>query len=295
MQTLAPYVMHIAIMSCIYVMLVQSLNIMLGYSGLLSLATPAFLGMGAYTAALLSLHGGWNSGVTFCCAAVVGAVTGLALGVPSLRLSRHSFVIVTLSFTLLLQLIASNWVDLTRGAMGISNIPAVRLFGWTLTDKGPWLIFVLLLSALVVLATWLIVSSRLGRAMIAVRDNEPLAVAAGIDPMKIRLFAFACSGVFAGLAGACYAHYISFIDPGVFSFWFSEPLLIMVVLGGSGTLWGPVLGAVAFTVIPELLRMAPDVRSLLYGIILLVSVLFMPRGMAAWFGRPTVTGAGVGK
>ncbi len=114
----------------------------------------------------------------------------------------------------------------------------MRLFGVAVTDKGPWLVLVLSLSALIVLATWLVVSSRLGRAMVAVRDNEPLAVAAGIDPLKIRLFAFACSGAFAGLAGACYAHYISFIDPGVFGFWFSEPLLIMVVLGGSGTLWG---------------------------------------------------------
>jgi branched-chain amino acid transport system permease protein len=293
MPTLAPYLLHIAIMSCIYVMLAQSLNIMLGYCGLLSLATPAFLGMGAYTTALLSLHG-WNSGLTFGCAVAVGAATGLSLGIPSLRLSRHSFVIVTLSFTLLLQLIASNWVALTRGAMGISDIPAVRLFGITLTDKAPWLAMVLLLSALVMLATWLIVSSRLGRAMIAVRDNEPLAIAAGIDPLTIRLFAFACSGAFAGLAGACYAHYISFIDPGVFGFWFSEPLLIMVVLGGSGTLWGPALGAIAFTVIPEALRMAPEVRSLIYGIILLVSVLFMPRGLAAWFGRPDAAGAGAG-
>lgn len=294
MQAMAPYVMHVAIMCCIYVMLVQSLNIMLGYSGLLSLATPAFLGMGAYTSALLALRG-YDSTLSFPAAFVVGAITGVALGIPSLRLSRHSFVIVTLSFTLLLQLVASNWVDLTRGAMGISDIPPVRLPGLTISDKGPWLVFVLLLAGFVVLATGMIVSSRLGRAMIAVRDNEPLAIAAGLDPLRIRLFAFGCSGAFAGLAGACYAHYISFIDPGLFGFWFSEPLLIMVVLGGSGTLWGPVLGAIVFTVVPEVLRMAPDVRSLVYGAILLVSALFMPRGMAAWFGRPAVSGAGVGK
>lgn len=295
MEQLAPYLLHVAIMSCIYVMLVQSLNLMLGYSGLLSLCTPAFLGIGAYTSALLSLRAGLGAEVTFVCAAAVGALSGLCLGVPSLRLSRHSFVIVTLSFTLLLQLVASNWVSLTRGAMGISDIPAVRLFGQAVTGKGAWLILTLVLAGVVVFATWAIVSSRLGRAMIAMRDNEPLAVASGIDPLKIRLFAFTCSGAFAGLAGACYAHYITFIDPGVFGFWFSEPLLIMVVLGGSGTLWGPVLGAVVFTAMPELLRMAPEVRSLLYGIVLLVSVLYLPRGMAAWFGRPVVTGAGIGK
>lgn len=294
MVSLTPYLAHIAIMTCIYVMLVQSLNLMLGYSGLLSLATPAFLGMGAYTAALLGFAH-VDSTLSFVCAAAIGAATGLVLGVPSLRLSRHSFVIVTLSFTLLLQLVASNWVDLTHGAMGLSDIPAVRLFGRTLAGKSGWLVLVGGLAACVVIATFLIVSSRLGRAMIAVRDNEPLAVAAGIDPLKIRLFAFAVSGAFAGLAGACYAHYISFIDPGVFGFWFSEPLLVMVVLGGSGTLWGPVLGAVVFTALPELLRLAPEIRSLLYGIILLLAVLYLPRGLGTWFGRPAPAGAGVGK
>ena len=295
MQNLAPYLTHIAIMSCIYVMLVQSLNIMLGYSGLLSLATPAFLGMGAYTSALLSMRMGWSAGLTFPCAAAIGGITGVALGIPSLRLSRHSFVIVTLSFTLLLQLVASNWIEVTRGALGLANIPSVRFLDVTLDSKASWLTFVAILAALVVLATWLIVSSRLGRAMIAVRDNEPLAVAAGIDPLKIRLFAFACSGAFAGIAGACYAHYITFIDPGVFGFSFSEPLLVMVILGGSGTLLGPVLGAIVFTLLPEALRLAPDVRSLLYGIILLVSVLFMPRGLATLFGRPAAAGAGAGQ
>lgn len=294
MAALTPYLAHIAIMICIYVMLVQSLNLMLGYCGLLSLATPAFLGMGAYTAALLGFAH-VDSALSFPAAAAVGAVTGMALGVPSLRLSRHSFVIVTLSFTLLLQLVASNWVDLTRGAMGLADIPAVRLFGIAVAGKGGWLVLVAVLAALVVLATFLIVTSRLGRAMIAVRDNEPLAVAAGIDPLKIRLFAFAVSGGFAGLAGACYAHYISFIDPGVFGFWFSEPLLIMVVLGGSGTLWGPVAGAVVFTALPELLRLAPEMRSLLYGMILLLAVLYLPRGLGTFVGRAAPAGAGVGK
>jgi branched-chain amino acid transport system permease protein len=280
MQDLAPYLLHIAIMTCIYVMLAQSLNIMLGYCGLLSLATPAFLGMGAYASALLSMRLGWDATLTFPSALVVGGLSGLVLGVPSLRLSRHSFVIVTLSFTLLLQLMASNWIDLTRGALGISDIPGVRFVGRSVTDKVDWLLFSGFVAILVVAATGLVVSSRLGRAMVAVRDNEPLAVAAGIDPLKIRLFAFCCSGAIAGLAGACYAHYVTFIDPGMFGFWFSEPILVMVLLGGVGTLYGPIFGAVIFTVLPELLRLTPEIRSLLYGVILLLSVLFLPQGFS---------------
>lgn len=297
MPDVSPYLLHIGIMSGIYVLLVLSLNIMLGYCGLLSLATPAFLGLGAYASALLHLKLGWDAGASVPAAVLVGAASGVALGIPSLRLSRHSFVIVTLSATLLLQLVAGNWVDLTRGALGLADIPTMRVGDVRIEGKPAWLALMATLAACGIAVFQAIVSSRLGRAMIAVRDNEPLAVAAGIDVLKIRLFAFCCSGAFAALAGACYAHYLSFIDPGVFGFSFSEALLVMVILGGSGTVWGPVLGAIVFTVLPEALRMAPELRSLLYGVLLLGFVLFMPDGMARWFGRPgrTAVPGGAGR
>lgn len=284
----SPYVMHVFIMTGIYVLLVLSLNLVLGFCGLLSLATPAFLGMGAYATTLLSITFGWDSTATFGCAILGGVLTSLAFGAPSLRVSRHSFVIVTLSATLLLQLVAMNWVDLTRGSLGISSIPAASFFGFTLADKTRWFYFMALVAFAAIWATGVIIKSRVGRAMIAARDNETLATAIGLDVFRLRLFAFALSGALAGLAGACYAHYLTFIDPGVFGFSFSESLLIMVILGGSGTLWGPVLGAVVFTALPELLRVAPELRSLIYGAILLGIVLFMPRGLASWFGRPEV-------
>lgn len=295
MTFFSPYILHILIMISINVMLVQSLNVMLGYSGLLSLATPAFFGIGAYTSALMAIHFGLSAELTFPCAAIAGLMAGIVIGVPSLRLSRHSFVIVTLSFTLLLQLVASNWVSLTRGALGLSDIPGARLFGMPVSGKIEWLAASAVFSGLVLLASYFILSSRLGRVMIAMRDNEPLAIASGIDPLKIRLFAFSCSGAFAGLAGACYAHYLTFIDPGVFGFWFSEPLLVMVILGGPGTFWGPVLGAVVFTALPEVLRLSPEIQSLLYGFVLLITALYFPRGMAAYFGRPAVAGAEAGR
>lgn len=280
------YVLHIMIMTGIYVLLVLSLNLVLGYSGLLSLATPAFLGMGAYISALLSLRLGWDSSVTFVCAVLGGALTSLVMGIPSLRVSRHSFVIVTLSSTLLLQLLANNWVDLTRGSLGLSGIPAPRVGSWVIQSKLQWYYVMLTLSAVGIFLVGRMVSSRVGRAMVAARDNEPLATAIGLDVFQLRLLAFAVSGALAGAAGACYAHYLTFIDPGVFGFSFSEALLIMVILGGSGTLWGPVFGAVVFTLLPELLRVAPEVRSLLYGLLLFFIVLRMPRGLASWFGRP---------
>jgi len=279
------YVLHVGIMTGIFVILVQSLNLVLGYSGLLSLATPAFFGMGAYCTTLLSLRYGLDNALTFAAAAIAGLSTGVLVGIPSLRLSRHSFVIVTLSFTLLLQLVAYNWVDLTRGAMGIASIPAPRLFGMAWTDKFVWYYVVLVMAALAIGVMQAIVGSRIGRAMIATRDNEPLAVAVGIDTFRIKIFAFAVSGALAGLGGAVYAHYLTFIDPGVFGFSFTETLLIMVILGGSGTLWGPVIGALVFTALPELLRLTPEVRSLAYGVILLAVVLAMPKGVASWVGQ----------
>jgi branched-chain amino acid transport system permease protein len=278
------YVLHIAIMTLIFVVLVQSLNLVLGYLGLLSLATPAFFGIGAYVAALTALKLGWSGPATIAAAALAGVATGLIIGVPSLRVSRHSFVIVTLSVTLLLQLAAGNWEELTRGALGLANIPPPRLLGFAVDGKVTWYYFVLIFAVAAVFLTHVVVSSPLGRAMIAARDNEVLAKAVGIDVYRVRLFAFAVSGGLAGLGGALYAHYFSFIDPGVFGFSYSEVLLIMVILGGAGTLWGPVLGAVAFTALPEVLRVAPQTRSLVYGFILLAIVLYMPRGLVAWLG-----------
>lgn len=283
----SPYVIHIGVMTFLYVILVQSLNLVLGYCGLLSLATPAFFGIGAYASALLSLRLGWDALATFAVAVVAGAASGLAIAGPSLRVSRHSFVIVTLSATLLLQLVANNWVDLTRGALGLSGIPAPSFAGLRVTEKADWYWFSLGLAIAAIGVAQAIVGSRTGRAMVASRDNEQLAVAQGIDVLATRLFAFSVSGALAGLAGAAYAHYLTFIDPGVFGFSLTESLLIMVILGGSGTLWGPVAGAIVFTVIPEVLRLAPELRSLLYGFVLLAVVLFLPRGFAAWFGRPS--------
>jgi branched-chain amino acid transport system permease protein len=281
----SPYLLHVAILTGIAVLLVQSLNLVLGYCGLLSLATPAFFGIGAYVATLLSLRFGLDSSLTFAAAAGAGVVTAVALAVPSLRLSRHSFVIVTLSFTLLLQLIATNWIDLTRGALGIANIPPPRLFGIAWTDRTVWYYGLLAAAALSVASTWMIVGSRVGRALIATRDNEVLAIAVGLATLRLKIFAFAVSGAYAGFAGAAYAHYLTYIDPGVFGFGLTESLLIMVILGGPGTLWGPVVGAIVFTALPEFLRLTPELRSLLYGAILLAIVLFLPRGLlGGWRG-----------
>ncbi len=273
----SPYLLHIAVMTGIYIILVQSLNLVLGYCGLLSLASPAFFGIGAYIATLLALRLGWDSLATFPLAGFGGVLAAALVGFPSLRVSRHAFVIVTLAATLLLQLAALNWEEMTRGPLGLPNIPAPRLMGFAVTTRVGWYYLCAAAAALAIFCTWLVVGSRMGRAMIAARDNEQLALACGIDVFRTRLFVFCFSGGLAALGGGLYAHFISYIDPGVFGFSISETLLIMVILGGSGTLWGPVMGAVVFTAVPELLRLTPEIRSLLYGAILLLIVVYRPR------------------
>lgn len=273
----SPYVLHIAVITGIYIVLAQSMNLVLGYSGLLSLASPAFFGIGAYIATLLALRMGWDSSLTLALSAFGGAVAAAIVGFPSLRVSRHAFVIVTLAATLLLQLIALNWEDVTRGSLGLANIPAPRFFGLQVTTRMQWYYTCAAAALGAIFCTWLVVGSRFGRAMVAARDNEQLALACGIDAFRTRLFAFCLSGGLAAVAGALYAHFITYIDPGVFGFSVSETLLIMVIVGGSGTLWGPVAGAIVFTALPELLRLAPEIRSLVYGAILLAIVVWQPR------------------
>lgn len=273
----SPYLLHIAVITGIYVVLAQSLNLVLGYCGLLSLATPAFFGIGAYVATLLALRAGWDTTATLALAAVGGVIASVLIGFPSLRVSRHAFVIVTLAATLLLQLVALNWEDVTRGSLGLPNIPAARFLGVAIVERTQWYYAAAVAAIGTVALTGLIVSSRFGRAMLAVRDNEQLAAACGIDPFRTRLFTFCVSGALAAVAGGLYAHFITYIDPGVFGFSVTETLLIMVILGGAGTLWGPVAGALIFTALPEALRLTPELRSLAYGAILLAIVLYRPR------------------
>ena len=276
------YLLHIMVMTEIYVILALSLNLVLGYAGLLSLAPPAFFGIGAYTSALLALRLNLPIWITLPAAGVAGLAFAAAIGVPSLRLSRHSFVIVTLSFTLLAQLVATKWTDLTRGAMGLPGIPAATVFSIPVTGKIAWYYFVLVITLVCLAFFTLLVRSRLGRAILTVREDEILAQAAGIHTWKVKLYTFAISGLLGGVAGSCYAHYITFIDPAVFDFYYMENLLIMVILGGAGTVWGVVAGAAIFNVVPELLRIHPELRTFLYGIVLLVAVSVAPGGLAGW-------------
>jgi branched-chain amino acid transport system permease protein len=197
-----------------------------------------------------------------------------------LRLEGAYFVIVTLSFAQVLRLLANNWVGLTNGPMGVSGIVPPSFGPLVLQSKHALYYLGLTLAALGIAAVRFYVRSNLGRAAVAVRENRNVAHSVGIDPFTVGLITFVLAAFLAGIAGAFYGHYITFVGPEIFGFGFMASMLIMVLAGGQGTLVGPILGALLVTLLQEYLRAAQEIRLSLFGALLMLLVLVMPRGLA---------------
>jgi len=278
------YVMHIIILSGIYIIFALSYDIVVGYLGMLSLAHPAFYGVGAYTSVLLVMKLNVPFLLAFALAGPLALIVALIVGYPALRLSYHSFAIVTLAFTLMMRILWINWETLTNGPMGIPGVPRPRIdipFLGTIniaTSTG-YYYFILILVILTCLFIYLMINSRVGRALLSIRENEVLAETLGVNAFKYRMIAFAIGAFFAGIAGSFTAHYITFVGPEFTDFYYITMLLIMVILGGSGTIHGVILGAIVFTFVPEYLRITPEFRDVIYGFVLVLTIIFMPGGI----------------
>jgi branched-chain amino acid transport system permease protein len=248
--------------------------------GLLAMANAAFMGLGAYTASLLTM----NLGAPFPLAVLGGValptVTALLVGLPTLRLSGVYLAMATLGFGEVVRVFLLNADSLTGGALGLSGIP--QLTQW-------W--HVLLAVVVVLLVLWRLRRSRIGRAFEAIKEDEIAASLMGIGVMAHKMLAFALGAAIAGLAGALSAHLTFFIGPNEFGFDRGVDILTMTIFGGIGGLTGPVLGATVITLLPELLRSFRDYRTMINGAILVLVVLFLPKGlwdparMRSWFGR----------
>jgi ABC-type branched-subunit amino acid transport system ATPase component/ABC-type branched-subunit amino acid transport system permease subunit len=275
------YHLHVAIMAGIFTVLALSLNLLLGYTGQLSLGHAAFFGIGAYTSALLALRLEWPFWVGLPSAAVAAGLAGWAIGRLALRVRGAYFVLVTISFAGVISLVSVNWMELTNGPLGLPGVPAPALGGFVFRAKSAYYYLVLVAAAGAFLLCHRLVRSRLGRAFVALRENEPLAESVGIDPTRTLVLATVTSAAMAGVAGSLYAHYTRFVSPEVFLFSYTVTMVIMVVAGGKGTLLGPVVGAVLFTVLPEALREAVDWQwqMLAYGVLLVLLVFFLPHGI----------------
>ena len=284
----SPYYLHVTIMAGIFTILALSLNLLLGYTGQLSLGHAAFFGIGAYPSALLALKLEWPFWIGLPAAALAAGLAGWAIGRLALKVRGAYFVLVTISFAGVISLVSVNWMELTNGPLGLPGVPAPELAGLSFRTKSAYYYLVLLAAAVAYLVCHRLVHSRLGRAFLALRENEALAESVGVDPVRTLVLAAVVSAALAGVAGSLYAHYTRFVSPEVFLFSYTVTMVIMVVAGGKGTLLGPVVGALLFTVLPEALReaMAWQWQMLAYGVLLVVLVYFLPRGIvpavSAW-------------
>jgi branched-chain amino acid transport system permease protein len=280
------YFAHILVLACYYTLLSVSLNLVVGYAGLPALGHIGFACVGAYSSALLSVNLGLSPWLGLPVAAGLAALSGAAIGIPSLRLEGDYFALATLGFGIIIYAIAKNWTGLTRGSMGIPGIPAYSVAGKPL--QSPWstlaLYFPIAASGVFLINT--ITRSPFGLVLTGLREDEEATQALGKDTTSAKLKAFVVGASLAGVAGAMYAHYFTYIDPSSFSVMESLLVLFMIIFGGLGTIRGSIAGAILLVLFPELLRylgvpssIAGPLRQVVYGTGLVLLMLFRPQGL----------------
>jgi len=279
------YILHILILIGIYIILSISLNLIAGYTGLLSIAHAAFYGIGAYVAALMALNLHSPFLVNIVCAIILSGLLGAMVGIPSLRIRDDYFVIATFAFQVISFSILNNWVSFTGGPMGLPGIPQPTIFGLTISSHLGFLLLIGFFCALIFWLSHRIVQSPFGRVLKAIREDEVFAQAAGKNVAAFKVLVFVIGAGMAAIAGVMYVYYISFIDPSSFTVMESIFIISVVIVGGAGSLWGPVIGAVVLVVLPELLRfiglpsfVAANVRQILYGGLLVAFMMWRPHG-----------------
>lgn len=278
-----PYLLTLGISIAVFATIASCFNLVYGFTGLLCFAQVAFLGIGAYAAAILVTRAGWSFWAAAPAGGAVAAAFGLVIAYSSLRLSRHSFGIATLSAALLCIIVARDWVSLTRGSMGMPGLPAPTL-GGVIFDRPETFYWLALGFAIIALAIiHRLVRSPIGRALIAIRQNEALAQSQGIAALRYKLLSIGVSAFLTGIAGALFVFHLTIVDPSIFDFYYTETMLIMVIIGGAGSFWGVVAASAIFTLLPDLLRFSTDLRMVMYGALLVIAMLAFPRGIAGLF------------
>ena len=271
------YVITILTQIAIQAIVVCGLNVIVGYAGQISLGHAAFFGIGAYSAALLSTQAGMSFWSALPLVLLICALCGLLLGLPSLRLKQDFLAITTIGINFIVQAVFL-YVPFFGGALGISGIPRISLLGTPL--KGAHFLYLCLAClGLVTLVCWVFTRLFAGLACFALREDEAAASSLGISPVRFKLLAFMLGTMIAGLGGSLYAHYMRFVSADDFSFPLSVSFLAILVLGGMGTLLGPLVGALILGALPELFRPLAEFRILFYALMLLLMIRFQPGGI----------------
>jgi branched-chain amino acid transport system permease protein len=279
------YFLNIAVIIGIYLLTTIGLNLLIGYAGQISLGHAAFFGIGSYTVAILTTLCKWDSSIALVAAIFIAVMAAWIIGKPTLKLKGHYLAMATLGFGFIVQIFMEELAGLTGGPQGISGIPKLSILGFKFGGDFQLYFLVWAFVVLVQLMTIHLISGKIGRVFLAIHTNETAAESLGINTANLKLMVFMISAALAGIAGGFYAFSINYINPEPFGFSFSILLVTMVVVGGMGDLWGPILGTVILAVIPEFLRAFKDFDILIYGLILMLIVIFMPQGVISLIYR----------
>lgn len=280
------YLIHLAILICIYGILGLSLNLIVGYTGLLSITQAAFYGIGAYVTAILITTLGYNFFVAMIIGMLITAVLSLAIGYVLSKFKDDYYALGSFGFNIIIYSIFLNWQSLTRGPLGIPGISRPELFGFTFSDNTSFLVLSFVLGIMIYGLCVYITNSSFGRVLKAIREDEQAIQIFGYNTIFYKLAIFVIGAVFASVAGALFASYITFIDPSTFTLTESIFILAIIILGGLSNNKGAVLGAVCLILLPEILRfvgfpsdIAAQMRQVVYGLILILLMLYRPQGL----------------
>lgn len=280
------YLLTVVIKIGIYSILALGLNVLTGYTGLVSLGHAGFVAIGAYTSSLLTMKLGIPFIPSILLGMILAGVIGVVLGLPSLRVTGTYLSIITLGFGEIMKMILMNWQSVTGGTLGIKNIPKPKLFGIELTvQNNGFYYFMLIILILVSVFCFFLVRSKTGRALRGIKGDELASTMMGVNVNFYKILAMVISAMICALGGALYSRLIGYVDPNTFNFDVSTMILSIVILGGMGTLRGMYIGAILLIAFPEVSRFLMEYRFVLYGVILVFMMRFRPEGLLGWKSR----------
>ena len=279
-QVFSGYITYVAVLAMLYAVLTGSYDILTGYTGPLTFCHGAFYGIGAYTSALLTLRAGFPFWVAFPVSGVAVFLFAALIGYPALRLRGHYFAVTTFFFAHFVYLVILNSVNLTSGPLGLGGIkPPEGFLGIDFAGLKASYYLIFIYGVIVIVALWLFIRSGVGKLLVTIRENEELSEAIGVNTSFYKVLAFSIGAGVAGLTGSLFAHFFRLLHPTTFAWMTSEMVVIMSLVGGLGTLIGPIIGAGIVTLILELMRFAPELRLIIWSVALIAILIIEPRGL----------------
>ncbi|WP_298039395.1 branched-chain amino acid ABC transporter permease [uncultured Desulfuromonas sp.] len=276
-----PYILGLTNLIAIYTIVVLGLNLFIGYAGQISLGHAAFFGLGAYGSALLTVEAGVPSWPAMVLVAAIVSLVALVIGLAALRLAGHYLAMATLGFNIVVYTVLVQWDEVTGGPSGFAGIPSLSVAGVGIDDEIK-LHYVVWGIALLCLTLGLnLVRSGVGRGLAALAGDETAAGALGVDTRRAKIKVFVLSAAFASVAGSLYAHTFNFVNPDTFGIFASVDFVIMVVVGGLGSIWGSLFGAAIITWLPELIDVFEAYKEIIHGLVLVLVLMFLPQGLVS--------------